>query len=112
MNQDLMELLEWLDLKYEAYLCRVNMFKHNEIQLGQKGDSDEEAVKLIQSDHEMMIDLMEKKIEQLSKIEEILERVENRSGPQRVEIEKDVKEIQNDLQKLNYGKVISEIKGI
>lgn len=111
-NQDLMELLEWLDLKYEAYLCQVNMQKHEQVRLGGEEDTSEDAVRLIQSDHEMMIQMTEKKIEQLSKIEEILESIESRTGSERKVVDQEVRQIEDNMKNMKFDKVLSEIKGI
>ena len=107
-----MEIMEWLDLKYEAYLCQVNLIKHEQVNIGKSSSDTEEvkALKLMASDHEMMMNSLDKKINELLRIEEILRRIEQRTGSQRKKIEMDVEEIQNDLQRLKYDKVISEIK--
>lgn len=111
-NQDLMELLEWLDLKYEAYLCQVNMQKHEQVRLGGEEDTSEDAIRLIQSDHEMMILMTEKKIDQLSKIEEILESIESRTGSERKVVDQEVRQIEDNMKNMKFDKVLSEIKGI
>jgi len=107
-----MELLEWLDLKYEAYLCHVNLLKHEQVNIGKASVNMAEinSLRLVVSDHQMMIDSMDKKMDQLSQIEQILERIEERTGPQRMETERDVEEIQHGLQKLKCDKIVSSIK--
>ena len=58
----------------------------------------------------MMMDSLGDKIEQLNQIEEMLEKIEDRTGTRRMEVEQDVEEIQIDLQRLKINKIVSEIK--
>ena len=107
-----MELLEWLDLKYEGYLSEINLLKHEKVKIGVANLDTEElkALRLIGSDHQMMMDSLGDKIEQLNQIEEMLEKIEDRTGTRRMEVEQDVEEIQIDLQRLKINKIVSEIK--
>ena len=109
-----MELMEWVDLKYEEYLCQVNLIKHENVEIGESNIDNEEfeAMRLISGDHQMLMDSLGKKIEQLKEIEEVLGRVEARTGNQRKEVERDVEEIQVDLQRLQINKIVSEFKNI
>ena len=106
--------MEWADLKYEGYLCQVNLIKHENVDIGVSKLNSEElkAMQLISDDHQMLMDSLGKKIEQLKEIEEVLGRVESRTGSQRREVERDVEEIQVDLQRLQINKIVSEFKNI
>ena len=107
-----MELLEWMDLKYEAYLSQVELLKHEKIHMRgfEKEEEKMKGLRMMMSDQQTVMDSLKKKIEQLKQIEEILGRIEERTGDQRQEVEKDVEEIQVDLQKLQINRLVSEIK--
>lgn len=109
-----MELMEWMDLKYEAYLSRIQMMKHQQINIGKYSEEDAKisGLRTLVSDQQMVVDSLKKKLGQLNAIEEILERVERRTGEERMEIERDVEEVQLNLSNLKINKYVSEFKNI
>ena len=107
-----MELMEWLALKYEAYLSRVQLLKHEQIHISKytKEDAQMSGLQVLVSDQQVVIDSLKEKISQLQEVEGILERIQRRTGDKRSVIERDVEEIQMDLGKLQINKLVSDIK--
>jgi hypothetical protein len=109
-----MELMEWMDLKYEAYLSRAQLLKHEQTNIGKYGELDAQVsgLKVLVSDQQMVVDSLKEKLSQLETIEEILENVQRKTGDERRENERHVEEVQMDLSKLKINQYISGLKNI
>ena len=114
-NQDLMELLEWLDYKYEAYLYELTLRKHLEISNSlmankhyQKDES--EGLKILASDHQILIHSLHQKVDTITKIIGIMRAAEEKGADQRADTEEDFDKAQFKVEKIQANEDIFRIK--
>ena len=110
-----MELLEWMEYKYQTYLCEVNLIKHEKMNLpigrsNPAANAENESLKTLASDHQSIIDSLSMKIKQLDSVKELLETLENKGKNDRHKIEDDLEDIQFAIQKTEMNKMIEEVK--
>lgn len=108
-----MELLEWLDYKYEAHLKRVELVTLEEKTLSSRTKKTEftmeiESLKILMSDHRNVVDSLSKKITALDKMIALMESLESKGTAQRLDVEEVLESIQFKIQKMNSNQLIAE----
>lgn len=114
-NQDLMELLEWMDYKYEAYLRQVNLLKHEQMNISYNNKNDifnveVEALKTLAFDHKKILESLGGKIHDLNKMIALMEKLQSKDSDQREILEEDYETSQFKIQKLEVNNVLTEIR--
>lgn len=112
-NQDLMELLEWLDYKYEAHLKQADLINYEKITFSSESKKSEfsmeiESLKILSSDHRNVIDSLSEKIVALDKMIALMESLESQGTAQRMEVEEVLESIQFKIQKMSSNQLIAE----
>ena len=112
-NQDLMELLEWLDYKYEAYLKQVDLLKYKKMSLSSENEkrtvgSELESYKLLLNDHKGVIDSLKYKMTVLDKAIVLMEKLEAEDTNKRHKVEEILEDVQFNIQKMSSNQIVAE----
>lgn len=114
-NSDLMELLEWLDYKNEAYLQELTLKKHLEISRTlmankhyQKDETD--GLKVLASEHQILIHSLNRKIETLKRLVAVMSSAEGKGKEGRNDTEEAFESAQFKVEKVGSNETILKVK--